>query len=61
MLLEALNQPDVISITQQSALVVKDIDFNFAFRFVRKHTRLWEFERKRELAALKSRLLKQTI
>jgi hypothetical protein len=61
MLLEALNQPEVRSLTQQSALVVKDIDFNFAFRFVRKHTRLWEFERKRELAALKSRLLKQTI
>jgi|GEM_PF-3462783 len=60
-LLESLNQPAVLALTEQSPLEVRDIDFNFAFRFVRKNTRFWEFERKRKLAALESRLFKQSL
>lgn len=55
-LLEGLNQPAVLALTQQQALVMNDIDFNFAFRFARKHTRFWEFERKRQLVQLEKRL-----
>lgn len=59
MLLEALNQATVLSLTQQQALVMSDIDFNFALRFARKHTRFWEFERRKSLVELEKRLLKQ--
>lgn len=58
-LLESLNQPAVLSLTRQPALVLGDPDFNFAFRFARKHTRFWETERKRKLAALEGKLLKR--
>jgi hypothetical protein len=58
-LLESLNKPSVLALTQQSPLIVSDNDFNFAFRFVRKNTRFWEFERKRKLRELEGRLLKQ--
>ncbi len=59
MLLEALNQATVLSLTQQQVLVMSDIDFNFALRFARKHTRFWEFERRKSLVELEKRLLKQ--
>jgi hypothetical protein len=59
MLLETLNLPAVLSLTQQQALEIGDIDFNFAFRFARKHTRFWELERKRKLDALEGQLFKR--
>ncbi len=60
MFLEALNLPVVLSLTQQQALEMGDIDFNFAFRFARKHTRFWELDRKRKLDALEGQLLNRS-
>ncbi len=57
LLLEALNQSDVLALTGQEPISVNDFDFNFAFRFARKHTRFWEIERKRRIDRLEARLL----
>jgi hypothetical protein len=57
MVLNGMNQEFVLNLTKQEPLKLREMDINFAFRFAWKHTRFWEFQRKRKLIELKKNLL----
>ncbi len=57
MVLNGMNQEFVLNLTKQESLKLREMDINFAFRFAWKHTRFWEFQRKRKLVELKKNLL----